>query len=143
MIGSVNIEEAKKQIKSAKKPIIILAKGDEFNRRILEYGKFDILVGLEAGKKKDGLKFLDSGLNGVIAKIAAKNNIAVGIDISEIARLDKKEKAIRLARIRQNIRICRKAGCKMAILNCEDKRNAQGLLVSLGASTKQAKEAVE
>src|SRR3989344_7426582 len=143
IISTQNLELAKKQIREAKeKPIIIKAQDDEFNRKILEYGKFNVLLSPEseiAQKRKDKLKQLDSGLNHVLAKIAAKNNLAIGIDIEEICHLEKKEKAQRLARIKQNIKICKKAKTKLTILNYKDKLNASNLLLSLGASTQQAK----
>jgi RNase P/RNase MRP subunit p30 len=142
MIDANNIELARKQIRTAKRPSIVMAKGDEFNRTILEYGKFDVLLSVEAGNRRDKIKQLDSGLNEVIAKIAAKNNVAIGIDLGEIYGLDKKEKAVRLARIKQNIEICRKAGAGLAVLNCADKRSAFSLLISLGASSKQAAQAI-
>lgn len=143
MIDTPNIEEAKKLIVKERKPIIIKAKGDKFNRKILEYGKFDILLSIEAGRKKDSLKNLDSGLNEISARIAAKNNIAIGIDLNAIKNLDKKEKAGRLGRIIQNIRICRKAGAKIRIINKINTNNSFCLLLSLGASTWQAKEAIQ
>src|SRR3989304_5539869 len=110
MINATNIEQAKGLIKSSKeKPIIVQAQNDDFNRKILEYGKFDILLSPEAGKRKRTLRNIDSGFNHILARIAAKNKVAVGIDIDEIARLTKEEKAKRLERIIQNIKTCRKA----------------------------------
>lgn len=142
MISITNLEQAKKQIKQEKYPII-KAQSPEFNRKILEYGKFDILLFPEVNvKKNDKLKYLDSGLNHILAKIATKNKIRIGIDLNEIRSLDKKEKALALARIRQNIKICRKAKTKLALLNIKDKRDALSLLLTLGASTQQAKESL-
>lgn len=146
-ISTSNLETAKKLIKKAEKsgkqakPIIVQAQDNKFNRKLLEYGKFDILLSPEAGKKKDGIKQLDSGLNNVLAKIAAKNKISIGIDIKELSTLEKERKALRLARIAQNIKTCRKAKTKIKALNFKDEKDAFSLLLSLGASTKQAKEA--
>ena len=142
MIDTNNIEIARKQIKSEKKPIIIKAKDNIFNRKILEYGKFDILLSPEAGQRKDGLKQMDSGLNSILARIAAKNNISIGIDINEISGLNKKDKALRLARIKQNIAICKKTKTKLIALNYKDQKDIFNLLLTLGASTSQAKEAI-
>ena len=143
IINIPNIEQAKKEIRNSKtKPIIVKAQNDEFNRKILEYGKFDILVGIETEKRKNTLRQLDSGLNHVLGKIASKNNIIIGIDLEEISRLKEEEKANALAKIMQNIRICRKAKTRLIILNAEDKKNAFHFLISLGASTQQAKDAV-
>jgi len=143
MIDTNNIETARKQIKSEKKPIIVKAKDNAFNRKMLEYGRFDILLSPEAGNReqRDGLRQMDSGINRILAKIASKNNISIGIDFEELNNLDKKEKAVRLGRIRQNITVCRKAKTKIKVLNYKDKRDAFSLLLTLGASTAQAKEA--
>ena len=142
MINTSNLEQAKKLIKTEKKPIIVKAQGLEFNKRILEYGNFNILLSIESSEKSDSLRQLESGLNHILAKIAAKDKISIGIDLDEILKLDKKEKAIKLGRIKQNIKICRKAKAKLKILNFKDKYNAFYFLLSLGASTQQAKEAI-
>ncbi len=145
MINTPNIEQAKKLIKSLKeKPIIVKAQAPEFNRKMLEHGNFDILVSIESSENKpDNVKYLSSGLNHVLAKIAAKNKVAIGIDLKEISHLEKEDKAIILARIRQNIKLCRKAKAKLKIINYKDKRNLTALLISLGASTQQAKETID
>ena len=141
MISTSNIEQAKQLIKKSKeKPLIVEAQSNEFNRKLLEYGKFDILLSPEKPGTRDKIKSLDSGINSIMAKIAAKNKVAIGIDMSNIRKLEKKEKAIRIARIRQNIKIARKAKTKLKILNYKDKKDASSLLTSLGASTQQIKE---
>ena len=143
MINATNIEQAKGLIKSSKeKPIIVQAQNDDFNRKILEYGKFDILLSPEVGKRKRTLRNIDSGFNHVLAKIAEKNNVAIGINLAEISKLAKEEKAKRLERLIQNIKTCRKAGTKITLLNYKDKKDAFSFLISLGASTSQAKEAL-
>jgi len=141
MISTSNLEEAKKLIKSEKSPIIVEAQNDEFNRKILEYGHFNILLSPEIGQRKDIPKQLDSGLNHILANIAVKNKVSIGINIGEIKKLDKKAKAQRLTRIAQNIKICRKAGVEIKAINFFDKISAINLLLSLGASSQQAKKA--
>ncbi len=84
MIIEKEIEKAKNLIKNEKKPIMVKAVDDSFNRKILEYGRFDILISPESGARKNSLKNLNSGLNEVTAKISAKNRIAIGIDLKEI-----------------------------------------------------------
>ncbi len=147
MINTQNIEQAKNLIKETietkENPIIVKAQSPDFNRKILEYGKFNILLSIESTtKKKDASKYLDSGLNHILAKIAARNNIAIGINLEEINPLDKKQKAIQLSKIIQNIKICRKEETKIRLLNYKDKKTAFSFLISLGASTQQTKEAI-
>lgn len=142
IINELNVEKAKKMIKSSKaKPVIVKAQNDEFNRRILEYGHFDVLLSPEAGGRARSFKRIDSGLNHVTAKIAAKNDIAIGVNAGELDSLTKEERAKRLEKIIQNIRICRKAKAKIKLLNFKEENDAFAFLVSLGASTQQAKEA--
>lgn len=138
IISTQNLQQAKDQIKKSSKPIIVRAQSDEFNRKILEYGKFDILLSLEDAKS-NSIRKINSGFNHVLAKIAAKNKIALGIDMQELAQLGKKDKAQVLSKIIQNIQIARKAKCQIKVLNFTDKTNALNFLLSLGASTQQAK----
>ena len=141
MINTTNIEEAKKLIKKEETPKIISAQNDEFNRKILEYGNFDILLSMETGQRKNKIRQTNSCLNHVLAKIANKNNIAIGIDLEEIKRLEPKVKAERLSKIKQNIKICRKSKTKIAI-KTSSIIEATIFLQSLGASSTQAKEAI-
>lgn len=145
MISTNNLEQAKKEIKNAKKKLIIVkAQSLEFNRKILEHGNFNILASIEfSAKQKPHQKALDSGLNHVLAKIAAKNNISIGIYLKELRSLSKEQKALALAKIRQNIKICRKAKAKISLLNVKDKKDALSFLLSLGASTQQANQAIK
>ena len=146
MISTQNIEQAKnlikKEIQQKIKPIMVQAQNDDFNRKILEYGMFDILLSPEANARERSLRQIDSGFNHVLANIATKNNIAIGIDMKEISELSKENKARRLEKIIQNNKICRKAKTKIALLNYKDKKDAASFLISLGASTQQAKQAL-
>ncbi len=142
IINTLNIESVKNQIKTYKeKQIIVNAQNDDFNRKILEYGKFNVLL-LSSSfllKKKDKLKHLDSGFNHVLGKIATKNKISIGFDLNELRSKNKKEKAIILSKIIQNIKICRKTKTKIVLFNHKDEKDSFSLMISLGSSTQQAK----
>lgn len=140
MIDTPHIEQARQQIRKAEKPILVRAQDDVFNRKILDYGKFDVLVSPEAGTRKAGMRNVDSGLNEVMARIAAKKGIKIGIEISALEKLSPVEKSERIARIMQNARIARRCGTSFALIGSA--RNAQDTLLSFGFSTQQAKEAV-
>jgi RNase P/RNase MRP subunit p30 len=143
MINSTNLNEVKSLIKKERKPIIIKAQSNDFNRKLLDQCKFNVLLGPETSEKKDSLRQIDSGLNEVMISIAKKKGIVIGIDFEDLKRLDKKEKVKRLVRIKQNIQICKKADVKLIAINAKNDREAFSLLLSLGASTKQAREAIE
>lgn len=142
MINTPDIEEAKRLIQKSERPIVIIAQNDQFNRKILEYGKFDILLSPETGNRKTSVRQLDSGFNHVLGRIAKKNNISIGVDMKSIQKLPKAEKARRLAKIKQNLAIMRKTKTTVKILNSDSKREAFHFLISLGASTAQAKLAI-
>ena len=150
-IGKDKIEEARKAIdKEYGKGVIAVKGGDnEFNRKVLENKKVDILLSPERGGRKDRLKQGDSGLNHVLCRIARQNNIAIGIDFKEM--LDKKEDegkkqlAEHLRRIMQNIRLCKKAKTNMILMNKSgrDDYDLRAFLSTLGMPTDMAKRAVE
>lgn len=127
------------------KIIAVAGRDDAFNRRIIETIKTDFLVSPEKYTEKDGLKQRDSGLNHVTAKAAAKNNISIVIDFSDVSNIaNKKEKSIRLAKIMQNIVVCRKVNCPIKIASfAEDKTkiideySLKAFLFSLGESSQQ------
>ncbi|MEK6933295.1 MAG: hypothetical protein AABW75_00275 [Nanoarchaeota archaeon] len=144
IIETDNPEKAKQAIKSIKNsPIIIKSKNLDFDRKLLEYGKFDILLDIEKTNGKNTLRYINSGLNHVLARIASKNNIALGIDLLALSKKNKKEKAELLTKIKQNIKICRKAGVKIKALFYKDKKDVMSLFQSLGASSQQAIESTK
>lgn len=145
MIETGNLEKAKILIKTEKKPVMIKAQSDEFNRKILEYGKFDILVfpDAENSKRKISLKNIDSGFNIFLAKVAKKNNITIGLNLKDILDGNKREKAETLSKIIEIIRYCKKEDTKINLLNYKDKRTALSFLISLGAGSSLAAKALD
>lgn len=146
-ITTNNLNEARKsadKLRKEGKPIVILSQDDEFNRKALEIKNLRVLVINESLEVKDYMKQRNSGLNEVLAKICAEKNIAVGIQIDEIIKKDDVEKAKALARLKQNIMLCKKAKIKMVFMgDIRDKLALQSIMSVLGASTKQAFEAAK
>ncbi len=154
-ITTTNLNEARKQIQKLQKEkqegkikpeekIALLSQDDEFNRKALEIKGLNMLIINESLEIKDYMKQRNSGLNEILARICAEKNIEVGIQIEEIIKKSDVEKARALSRLMQNIMLCKKAGAKLFFLgNIKDKRALQAIVLSLGASTKQAEEAVK
>lgn len=113
----------------------LVAHDERDTRKNLESGKIRIVSNLESNKRADKLKHLESGLTPVLARIAANKGVAIGWDLESLKEKKKHEKAIELARIRQNIKLARKAGAPLAIRG--DAQEGAYLLLSLGASTNQ------
>jgi RNase P/RNase MRP subunit p30 len=150
IINTNNLNEARKQVEKIKKEkpetkVALLSQDDEFNRKALEIKNLDCLIINETLEVKDYGKQRNSSLNEVLAKIAKEKKIAIAIQIEEIIKKDIKEKAKSLSRLMQNIMLCKKAQTKLIFLKENkqlNKYSLQSLLITLGASTKQAQEAI-
>ena len=126
LIRENTFEKAREKIrKNLDKTIIFSSNNDELNRKILEKEKIDILL-LNQSKRKDFQKQRNSGLNHVLAKIAKKNNVSIGINFDEIINSKDKEKSNIIARIKQNIKLCNKNKLKMKFVTV-DKRNKRNV----------------
>jgi len=142
IIKAISIEELKKQIKNAEKPIIVETSNNELSRKVLENNLCNILILAETNTINNNLRQIDSGLNEILGRIAEKNNISIGINLDQITILTKNKKAEKISKIIQNIKICKKTKTKIKILNYTDKNATLCLLRKLGASSKQASEAI-
>lgn len=143
IIENNDIEKTKKElIKNRDEIILITSQNDNYNRKMIEYGKFKGILNIEKGNRKDSLRQIDSGLNIYLAKEAAKKKISLFLDMEEFRKLKGKEKAERIAKIIQNIKLTRKTGAEIKLLNVKDKKDAISFLLSLGASTEQASKAI-
>jgi len=105
-------EQARKNILSLKnkcpnEKIGFVSGDDELNRKILEKIPIDFLVISQIGRK-DFQKQRNSGFNQVMAKIAKKNKITIGICLDEVVQSKGKEKSEIIARIKQNVKLCSK-----------------------------------
>jgi len=140
MINTKNIEEALKEIKKLikeGKKVVVEAGDDNFNRKIFESKEVDMVTGLEFNKK-DKLKQRNSGMNEIIAKLAKKNKIDIGIDISRINKLSPFEKTRILGRIKQNIKLSKKNDVKILVIGA-DSRESMSFIKILGGDTKRVK----
>ena len=139
LIQEKTFEKARNEIrKNLDKKVIFSSNDDNLNRKILEKEKVDIFVPLLADRK-DFQKQRNSGFNHVLAKIAKKNNIIIGINLDEIINSNLKEKAKVLARVRQNIKLCNKNKLKMRFVfsdkNKRDIHDLKALGLILGMPT--------
>ena len=128
IIKENNFEKAKKKIKDSEGEIIFTSDNDELNRKVLEKLSIKILL-LNQSQRKDFQKQRDSGLNQVLAKIAKKNNIQIGINLDEIIESKPEQKSEILARVEQNITLCNKNKIQMKFISQKHKRNIHDIKV--------------
>ena len=138
-----NFNKLKEQIKKNKeKEIIFSSNDDELNRKVLEKLPIKILL-INLKNRKDYGKQRNSGFNQVMAKIAKKNNIQIGINFDEIVEeKNLTEKAKILGRLKQNIFLCKKNKIQMKFILKNQKRNIydlKSLGLILGMPTKIVK----
>jgi len=129
-----NFTKLKEEIKLNKvKTIIFSSEDDDLNRKVIEKLPIQILL-INLSNRKDFQKQRNSGFNQVMAKVAKKNNITIGINLDEIIEeRNLKKKSELFARLRQNIMLCNKNKVKMKFIVNKNKRNPHELK-SLGAT---------
>jgi RNase P/RNase MRP subunit p30 len=139
MIESKNLNEVRKEIvklKDAGEVVVVRAQDDDFNRKMFENKDVDVVFGLEMHGRRDYMKQRDSGLNEVLCKLARKNGIKIEVDLKGIVKLSVVEKARVLARVRQNIKLCRRVGVDI-LVGGVGKVERRSFLGILGASSEQ------
>ena len=137
IIHENDFQKARKKIReNPRKVVIFSSDDDELNKKILEKENIDILL-LNLSSRKDRMKQRDSGFNHVLAKLAKKKNISLGINLDEIINSKSKEKSEILARVRQNIKLCNKNKLKMKFISSKkrDRYNLKSLGLVLGMPT--------
>lgn len=147
LINENDFQKAREKIVENKKyNVVFSSDNDELNKKILEKEKINILL-LSLASRKDGMKQRNSGFNHVLAKLAKKKNVEIGINFDEIIKSNAKEKSKILGRIRQNIKICNKNKLKMKFISIKkssrlgqvkekkDRHDLASLGLSLGMPT--------
>jgi len=126
LLTQTNFNKLKEEIKKNKdKKVIFTSEDDELNRKVLEKLPISILL-LNQKNRKDFTKQRNSGLNQVLAKIAKKNKIQIGINLDELVPAQGKTESQLLARIQQNIKLCNKNKIQMQFIS-KQKQNLNSL----------------
>jgi len=127
IIHENNFDKARKLIReNSGKRIIFSSDDEEISRKVLEKEDISVLLIDQAGRR-DFQKQRNSGFNHVMAKLAKKKGVVIGINLDELVKASEKEKAAIIARIRQNIKICNKNKLKMKFIYKNQKRNPYDL----------------
>jgi len=127
LIKEETFEKARKRIRENKgEKIIFTSNDDELNRKVAEKEEINNLLLSQSGRK-DRLKQRNSGLNQVVAKIAKKKNISIGINLDEIIDSNAKTKAEILGRVKQNVKLCNKNKLKMKFISQKYKKDSYDL----------------
>jgi RNase P/RNase MRP subunit p30 len=109
-----NFSKLKELVKKNKdKEVIFSSDDDVLNRKVLDKLQINILlINLEI--RKDFSKQRNSGFNDVMAKIAKKKNIQIGINLDELIYSINRERVV--SRLRQNVRLCNRNRIQMKFI---------------------------
>ncbi len=96
-----NLKELRKLVRRRKSYELLFVKGGNLrlNRKAVETPEVDVLTHPEAGRN-------DPGLNHVMARLAAKNNVAIELNFRQILISSKKSRSKILAFMRRNLNLC-------------------------------------
>ena len=111
-----NAKEFQKMTQGREK-VMVSGFNEEINRMAVESKKVSMLVSPERGFGNDRMDARNSGLNDVLCKLAAKNGVAIWVDIDELLQLHQDARIRRLGKILQNVRLCRKYHVKMVLVD--------------------------
>ncbi|MBI4450493.1 hypothetical protein HY642_00835 [Candidatus Woesearchaeota archaeon] len=94
---------------------LMFCQSSEKDRELLEGKAPHVMFGLEGMPRKDFLHQRASGLNHILARLAAKNNVRIAFSFSSILAAEGEARAVLMGRISQNIMLCRKAKAPMLV----------------------------
>ncbi len=109
-IKAQNVAELKKKITLYRQAATVLSVhggNDKINRAACRDERIDVLMHPEYGRY--------NGLNQVTAKLAQRNEVAIGFSMSYFWKTDRLRKARLLAFQRRNVALCKKFGTTMVI----------------------------
>ena len=97
------IDQLKKLASMRREYDVLLVRGSDLNlnRRAVEIKEVDVLTHPEFNRK-------DSGFNHTMAKLAAKNNVAIEINFREILLSSKNTRSHIMHKISENVKLCKK-----------------------------------
>lgn len=135
--------------KNRQEEVVIAGGNDNANRLASDCWEVDMIGSPERHNERDFMHQMNSGIDYVIARACAEKGIAIEFRFANVLGSRGRKRAQVLARMAQNVRICRKAGCDMVITS--GSRDNHGLRaprdliafgIVIGMSLKEAKAAV-
>ena len=140
-------EEARKLRKEAE---VIIASGDDsVNRLASDCWEVDMIGSPETHDEGDFMHQMNSGIDYVIAKACAEKGIAIELNFANVLNAFGRRRAQVLARMAQNVSICRDCGCDVIITSgAKDKfgmrspRDLMAFGIILGLKPEEALRAV-
>jgi len=148
VVSSKNVQQEVRKVRSNAEAILV--KGDDkVSRMASDCWEVDIIGSPEVHNEKDFMHQANSGIDYVIARACAEKGIAVELNLSNVLNSSGRRRAEILARMAQNVRICRDAKCDLVITSgAKEKygmrapRDLMAFGMVLGMTLDEAKAAV-
>jgi len=139
-----SIKEAEKAFRLS--DFIIAKSNEEIDRRYLEKSKIKLVFDFETSPKEDFLHSRRSGLNHVMTRIAKSKDKIIGFSFSSVLNSLNQSKV--MGRMMQNIKLCRKAKCKVFIgsfanfpLELRSRHDLKAFFICLGMHASEVQKA--
>lgn len=140
-------QEARRVRKDAE--VVIASGNSALNRLASDCWEMDAIGSSEMHEEKDFMHQMNSGIDYVIARACAEKGIAVELRFSNVLNSSGRKRAQILARMAQNVMICRDCGCDIIITSgaidkygLRNPRDLMALGIVLGMTYDEAKAAV-
>jgi ribonuclease P/MRP protein subunit RPP1 len=112
---NVQTNKFRSAVQKSKGLVIIKGGNEKINRLAVENKQVDILLSPEDNNRKDSFFIKKSGINQVMCRLAKANGVSIGINFSDLLNSTGKERIVRLGRMIQNVKICKKFGVNIVI----------------------------
>jgi RNase P/RNase MRP subunit p30 len=112
-VVSANLPQSARTARNAE--VIITNGDDKFNRLASDCWEIDLIGSPEVHSDKDFMHQVNSGIDYVIARSCAEKGIAIEFCFANVLNSHGRRRANILARMAQNVKICRDTDCDMII----------------------------
>ena len=129
---------------------VVLVQSSDKDLSMIEQFAPSILFNLEASFRTDALHQRASGLNHILARACAKNNVTIAFSFRSLFKAVPERRAVLIGRMMQNIRLCRKFKVVMKIASfaqtpdeMHNPADLASLFVVLGMHPDEVQKALE
>jgi len=95
-------------LKAKKLASFVIVESGEKDQYVMEKVKPHLIFNLEKSSKRDKTHYRISGLNQVLCKLAAANNIIIGFSFSALLHASPTDRKVLWGRMMQNMKFCKK-----------------------------------
>ena len=147
LISSKDIQQDSRR---ARKSELVMVQGDDKTLRLAsDCWELDLIGSPEMHNDKDFMHQMNSGIDYVIARACAEKGIAIEFCFANVLNSHGRKRSQILARMAQNVQICRYSGCDMVITTGATEiygsrlpRDLMAFGIVLGMSQEEAKNAI-